>query len=193
MLNKIWCFFILISIIFGIASGNIEAVNNSVFSSIENTMTLVIQMIGGMCFWNGIMNIAMATSLQERLKKLIKPMNSIIFPKLNKNGSAYENISMNMATNMLGLGNAATPLGLKAIEELEKENSSPDKLSDEEIMFIAINTASLQVIPTSIITIRSSLGSQVPGDIILGVWFSTIVSFVAIIIITKIYLKLRRI
>ena len=193
MLNKIWCFFILISIIFGIASGNIEEVNNSVFSSIENTMTLVIKMIGGMCFWNGIMQIAMATSLQERLKKLIKPINTIIFPKLNKNGEAYENISMNMATNMLGLGNAATPLGLKAIEELEKENTSPDKLSDEEIMFIAINTASLQVIPTSIITIRSSLGSQAPGDIILGVWFSTIVSFLAIIIITKIYLKLRRI
>ena len=186
MLNKIWCFFILISIIFGIASGNIEEVNNSVFSSIENTMTLVIKMIGGMCFWNGIMQIAMATSLQERLKKLIKPINTIIFPKLNKNGEAYENISMNMATNMLGLGNAATPLGLKAIEELEKENTSPNKLSDEEIMFIAINTASLQVIPTSIITIRSSLGSQSPGDIILGVWFSTIVSFLAIIIITKI-------
>lgn len=192
MLNKIWCFFILISIIFGIASGNIENVNNSVFSSIENTMELLLQMVGGMCFWNGIMNVAMATSLQERLKKIIKPINTIIFPKLNKNGSAYENISMNMATNMLGLGNAATPLGLKAIEELEKENSSPNKLSDEEIMFIAINTASLQVIPTSIITIRSSLGSKTPGDIILGVWFSTIISFVAIIIITKIYLKLRR-
>lgn len=193
MLNKIWCFFILISIIFGIASGNIEEVNNSVFSSIENTMTLMLKMIGGMCFWSGIMNIAMETSLQEKLKKLIMPINAIIFPKLNKKGSAYENISMNMATNMLGLGNAATPLGLKAIEELEKENCSPDKLSDEEIMFIAINTASLQVIPTSIITIRSSLGSEAPGSIILGVWFSTIVSFISIIIITKIYLKLRRI
>ena len=83
MLNKIWCFFTLISIMFGIASGNIEEVNNSVFSSIENTMNLVLKMIGGMCFWNGIMNIAMATSLQEKLKKIIKPINSIIFPKLN--------------------------------------------------------------------------------------------------------------
>lgn len=193
MLNKIWCFFILISIMFGIASGNIEEVNNSVFSSIENTMNLVLKMIGGMCFWNGIMNIAMATSLQEKLKKIIKPINSIIFPKLNKESEAYENISMNMATNMLGLGNAATPLGLKAVEELEKQNKSSDKLSDEEIMFIAINTGSLQIIPTSLITIRSSLGSESPGDIILGVWFSTIVSFVAIIIITKLYLKLRRI
>ena len=192
MLNYIWCFFILISIVFGIGSGNIEAVNNSIFSSIENTMTLMLKMIGGMCFWSGIMEIAMHTSIQEKLKNFIKPLNNIIFSKLDKASSAYENITMNMATNMLGLGNAATPLGLKAVEELEKTNPYKDKLSDEEIMFIAINTASLQVIPTSIITIRSTLGSNSPGSIILGVWFSTIIAFVSIIVITKIYLKLRR-
>lgn len=162
MLNKIWCFFILLSIGFGIISGNIEAVNNSVFSSIENTMNLSLKMIGGMCFWNGIMEIAMNTTLQDKIRNLINPINRCIFPKLNPRSSSYENISMNMATNMLGLGNAATPLGLKAIEELEKENKSSKYLSDEEIMFIAINTGSLQIIPTSIITIRSSLGSEAP-------------------------------
>lgn len=192
MINVIWCFFILLSIIFGIVSGNIEAVNNSIFSSIENTMTLVIKMIGGMCFWSGIMEIAMNTTLQEKLKNLIKPINKIIFPKLNKNSSAYENISMNMATNMLGLGNAATPMGLKAMEELEKENDKPEQLSDDELMFIIINTASLQIIPTNIITIRSTLGAEKPGDIMLGVWFSTIIDFISVILITKIYLKLRR-
>lgn len=192
MLNKIWCFFILISIFFGIISGNIEAVNNSIFSSIENTMTLIIKMIGGMCFWSGIMEIAMHTSLQEKLKNFIKPINNFIFSKLDKNSVAYENITMNMATNMLGLGSAATPLGLKAVEELEKMNNSKDKLSDEEIMFIAINTASLEIMPTSIITIRSSLGSSAPGSIILGVWFSSLITFISIIVITKIYLKFRR-
>lgn len=193
MLNKIWCFFILISIAFGIGSGNIEAVNNSVFTSIESTMTLIIKMMGGMCFWSGIMKIAKHTSLEEKLKKLIRPLNNFIFSKLDKNSVAYENITMNMATNMLGLGNAATPLGLKAVEELEKINQSPDQLSDEEIMFIAINTASLEIMPTSIITIRSSLGSTSPGSIILGVWFSSIIAFISIIVVTKIYLKLRRV
>jgi spore maturation protein A len=134
----------------------------------------------------------MNTTLQEKLKNFIKPMNNIIFPKLDKKSKAYENIAMNMATNMLGLGSAATPLGLKAVEELEKLNSSSDKLSDDEIMFIAINTASLQVIPTNIITIRSSLGSKSPGDVIMGVWFSSIIAFTFIIIITKIYLHIRR-
>ena len=193
MLNKIWCFFILISIAFGIGSGNIEAVNNSVFTSIESTMTLIIKMMGGMCFWSGIMEIAKHTSLEEKLKKLIRPLNNFIFSKLDKNSVGYENITMNMATNMLGLGNAATPLGLKAVEELEKINQSPDKLSDEEIMFIAINTASLEIMPTSIITIRSSLGSTSPGSNILGVWFSSIIAFISIILVTKIYLKLRRV
>lgn len=162
MLNKIWCFFILLSIGFGIVSGNIEAVNNSVFSSIENTMNLSLKMIGGMCFWNGIMRIAMETSLQDKIRNLINPINRLIFPKLNPKSSSYENISMNMATNMVGLGNAATPLGIKAIEELEKENPSKKYLTDEEIMFMAINTGSLQIIPTSIITIRSTLNSSAP-------------------------------
>ena len=162
MLNKLWCFFILLSIGFGIVSGNIEAVNNSVFSSIENTMDLSLKMIGGMCFWNGIMEIAMQTSLQNKIRNLINPINRFIFPKLNPRSASYENITMNMATNMVGLGNAATPLGLKAIEELEKENPSSKYLTDEEIMFMAINTGSLQIIPTSIITIRSTLGSTVP-------------------------------
>ena len=162
MLSFIWCFFILISIIFGVGSGNIEAVNNSVFSSIENTMALMVKMLGGMCFWSGIMEIAMHTSIQEKLKNCIKPVNNIIFSKLDKDSAAYENITMNMATNMLGLGNAATPLGIKAVEELEKTDAHKDKLSDEEIMFIAINTASLQIIPTNIITIRSTLGSESP-------------------------------
>ena len=162
MLNKIWCFFILLSIGFGIVSGNIEEVNSSVFSSIENTMNLSLKMIGGMCFWNGIMRIAMETSLQDKIRKIINPINRLIFPKLNPKSASYENISMNMATNMLGLGNAATPLGLKAIEELEKQNISRKYLTDEEIMFMAINTASLQIIPTSIITLRSTLGSKEP-------------------------------
>ena len=139
------------------------------------------------------MEMAKHTSLEEKLKKLIRPLNNFIFSKLDKNSVAYENITMNMATNMLGLGNAATPLGLKAVEELEKINQSPDKLSDEEIMFIAINTASLEIMPTSIITIRSSLGSTSPGSIILGVWFSSIIAFISIILVTKIYLKLRRV
>lgn len=192
MINKIWCFFILISIIFSLINGNLENVNQSVFSSINETTQMVINLFGSMCFWCGMIKIISETSLQEKLKKIIRPLNKKIFKNLDEKSSSYEPISINMITNMLGIGNAATPAGLKAIEELEKENPNPKELSDEMILFIAINTASLQVIPTNVIAIRNSLHSQNPSGIIIGVWFSSILTFMSIISLTKIYLKMRR-
>lgn len=145
-----------------------------------------------MCFWCGIIKIISETSLQEKLKKLIQPLNQKIFKNLDKNSKAYEYISVNMVTNMLGIGNAATPAGLKAVDELEKVNPEKEKLSDELVLFIAINTASLQIIPTNVISIRNSLNSQNPSGITTAVWFSSILTFLSIIFLTKIYLKLRR-
>lgn len=153
---------------------------------------MVVNLFGSMCFWCGIMAIISETSLQKKLKKLISPLNKKIFKNLDEKSKAYEHISVNMVTNMLGIGNAATPAGLKAVHELEKDNPYPDKLSDNMIMFIAINTASLQIIPTNVIAIRNSLNSENPSGIIIAVWFSSIMTFISIIILTKIYLKLRR-
>ncbi len=192
MIDKIWCFFIIISVIFSLLNGNLENVNQSVFSSINETTQMAINLFGSMCFWCGMIKIISETSLQEKLKKIIRPINKIIFKNLDERSASYEHISINMVTNMLGIGNAATPAGLKAVEELEKENINKDKLSDETIMFIAINTASLQIIPTNIIAIRNSLSSENPSGIIVAVWFSSILTFISIIFLTKIYLKIRR-
>ncbi len=191
-MNKIWCFFIIISIIFSLINGNLDALNQSLFSSINDTTQMVINLFGSMCFWCGMIKIISETSLQEKLKKIIVPLNKRIFKNLEQGSTAYEHVTVNMVTNMLGIGNAATPAGLRAVEELEKENSSRDKLSDETILFIAINTASLQIIPTNVISIRNSLNSQNPSGVIIAVWFSSILTFISIIFLTKIYLKLRR-
>ena len=191
MINKIWCFFIIFSIIFSAFFGNLNELNNSIFSSINDTTKMVINLFGTMCFWCGIIKIISETTLQEKLKKFISPINKKIFKNLDKKSKAYEYISVNMVTNMLGIGNAATPAGLKAVEELEKENKYKNELSDEMIMFIAINTASLQIIPTNVIAIRNSLQSENPSGIMGGVWFSSILTFVSIIILTKIYLRIR--
>lgn len=191
-MNKIWCFFIIISIIFSLINGNLDALNQSLFSSINDTTQMVINLFGSMCFWCGMIKIISETSLQEKLKKIIAPLNKRIFKNLEQESQAYEHVTVNMVTNMLGIGNAATPAGLRAVEELEKENSSRDKLSDETILFIAINTASLQIIPTNVISIRNSLNSQNPSGVIIAVWFSSILTFISIIFLTKIYLKLRR-
>ena len=192
MINKIWCFFIIISVIFSLINGNINQLNESIFSSIDDTTEMVIKMFGSMCFWGGIIKIISETSLQEKMKKMIAPVNRKIFKNLDEKSEAYEHISVNMVTNMLGIGNAATPAGLKAVDELEKSNPYKDKLSDEMIMFIAINTASLQIIPTNVIAIRNSLNSENPSGIIVAVWISTILTFLSIIFLTKLYLKSRR-
>ncbi len=192
MINKIWCFFIIISVIFSCINGNMKTLNESVFLSINDTTKMVINLFGSMCFWCGIMAIISETSLQDKLKKIIHPLNQKIFKKLDKKSKAYEHITVNIVTNMLGIGNAATPAGLKAVEELEKENPHTDKLSDEMILFIAINTASLQIIPTNVIAIRNSLNSQNPSGIIVAVWFVSIMTFLSVIFLAKLYLKIRR-
>ena len=192
MLNKIWCFFIMISVIFGIISGTYSNVNSAIFSSIESTVTLIISLFGSICFWNGIMNIVKNTKLINKIKNILNPVISILFPNIDNNSEAYANISMNMTSNLLGLGNAATPCGLKAIEELQKENRNKSKLSNNMILFMLINTASIQLIPTTIISIRMGLGSEKPSGIIIGVWFASIVTFISMLTITKFYFKLRK-
>lgn len=138
------------------------------------------------------MNIVINTSIQDKLKKAIKPLNCFLFPKLNKEEKAYQFISINMITNLLGIGNAATPAGLQAMELLNKDCNNKKELSDDMIMFMAINTASLQMIPTNVIAIRTSLNSTNAGGIIFGVWFCSVITFVSIVLLAKIYLILRK-
>ena len=192
MLNKIWCFFIVSSIIFGIITGTYREVNDSLFDGISSTVSLVISLIGSICFWNGIMNIVKNTMFIDKIKNILKPLVKFIFPNIDLKSDVGENIIMNVTSNLLGLGNASTPCGLKAIEGLQRENDNKEKLSDDMLLFILINTASIQLIPTTIISIRSGLGSSKPSCIILGVWFSSIITFVSMIIITKTYIRFRR-
>lgn len=192
MLNKLWCFFILIAIVFAFLVGSYEDVNNAIFNSIENTKDLVLVLLFNICFWNGIINIIKNTTLIEKIKKLLKPLLKLIFPKLDEKEEVFEDISMNVVSNLLGLGNASTPAGLKAMEGLQNINKNKDKLSNEMLLFILINTASVQLIPTSIIGIRMGLNSENPTGIIFGVWISSIVTFCFIILFTKIYIRCFR-
>ena len=189
MLNKIWPFFIIISFIYAIYSGNIFNVNNAIFESAEQTVNLCLTMFGTLCLWNGIMKIAIQTSLTQKLTKFLKPLISFIFPDIKNDEKIRNEISMNMVANILGLGNASTPLGLKAMDSMQKENKDKTKLTDSMAMFILINTASLQIIPTTVISIRNSLGSENPTKIILAVWIASIAAFTTAIISGKILIK----
>ncbi len=120
------------------------------------------------------MQIANKTSIIDKLTKLLKPIIKILFPEMKENKHIQKEISMNMIANILGLGNAATPLGLKAMKSMQKENSKKDTLSDSMLLFIVLNTASIQIIPTTVIAIRNSLGSANPTKIVFPVWIATI-------------------
>ena len=189
MLNKIWPAFIIISIIYALLTGNIDKVNSSIFDYGSSAVQLSITFLGTICVWNGIIKIIYKTTLLEKLTKVLFPIMKGLFPELKREDDAYKEISMNLMANMLGLGNAATPLGLKAMKSLQEKNSNKEVLSDSMIMFIVLNTASLQLIPTTVIAIRISLGSQNPTAIVLPVLISTIASLIFGIILTKICLR----
>lgn len=179
MLNIVWPIFIIISFSYAIFSGNLENLNSSIFESTNSAIQLSINLLGTICLWNGIMQIANSTSIIEKLTKFLKPVIRFLFPKLKDNQQIQKEISMNMIANILGLGNAATPLGLKAMKSMQKENSKKDTLTDSMMMFIVINTASIQIIPTTVIAIRNSLGSDNPTSIVFPVWIATIFAAIA--------------
>lgn len=191
MLNTIWPIFIIISISFAIITGNIDKVNNSIFESAATAVELSVTMLGTMCLWSGIMEIAANTSIIDRLLRILRPILKKLFPKVNENSKEYKEMCMNIVANLLGLGNAATPLGLKAMQTLQEKNENKKSLTDTMAMFIVLNTASLQIIPTTVISIRASLNSSDPTKIIVPVWIATISAAIAGITAIKIFAKIE--
>lgn len=189
MLNIIWPVFIIISYLYAICVGNVSEITQSVFDSCKSAVDLSITFLGTMCLWTGIMQIAKKTTLINKLTNFLKPIMKILFPDIKEDDTAYEEISMNMVANILGLGNAATPLGLKAMKTMQKANPHKDKLTNSMAMFIIINTASIQIIPTTVIAIRSSLGSSNPTSIIIPVWIATISAALLGTISAKVLMK----
>lgn len=189
MLNIIWPIFIIISFVYAIFMGNVDSINNSIFESTESAVNLSITLLGTICLWNGIMEIASRTKVIDKLTKLLSPVVKFLFPDLKNDINIQRQISMNMIANILGLGNAATPLGIKAMKSMQKNNNQKEKLTNSMAMFIVLNTASLQIIPTTVIAIRSSLGSSNPTQIIFPVWIATIVAAIVGIFVTKIFIK----
>ena len=189
MLNKIWPAFLIISFIYAILNGNIEEFNNSIFTSCAQTVDLILKLFGTMCLWNGLMKIVQETSLMKKLTKIISPLMKILFPKMKKEDKEYKEITINIIANLLGIGNAATPLGLKAMQTMQEKNPQKYRITYSMAMFIVLNTASIQLIPSTVIAVRASLGSVNPSQIIVPVWIATIAADVAGIIASKMLMK----
>lgn len=192
MLNIVWPIFIILSFLYAIIFGNLDKLNSSIFSSAEEAINLCISLLGTICLWNGIMQIASKTTLISKLTSFLKPLMKVLFPDIKEDSKVFQEISMNIIANFMGLGNAATPLGLRAMKSMQEENLDKKVLTNSMATFIVLNTASIQLIPTTVIAIRSSLASSNPTSIIIPVWIATIFSAFAGIFATKIFIKLGK-
>ena len=170
MLNWLWAGIVLVSLIAGAINGRLNEVTNAMLSGGGQAITLALTLGGAMCLWGGLLRVGEKGGLTAALSRLLAPLMRLLFPGLEPTGAACRAMLMNMAANLLGLGNAATPLGLKAMEELEKENPEPGTASNHMVVFVVLNTASIQLIPTTVATLRLKYGSSTPLSILPAVW-----------------------
>lgn len=189
-MNYIWSGMMLISIITAAATGRISETVNAVFEGAATSVSTLISFAGAMCFWTGIMKIAECSGVSDVICRVISPAVKRLFP--NCSDEARRHISMNMTANLLGMGNAATPMGMMAAEELDRENPRPEVPSYELCMLVVINTASFQLIPTTIIALRAAAGSADPVSITVPIWFASAVSLAVGIISVKLLYGRKR-
>lgn len=186
MLNYIWAGMLLVGILFGILNGRTEEVANAAIQSSGKAVELCIGLLGIMCLWTGFMGIASKSGLIRFIARLARPAVRFLFPEIPNDHPASGAIVMNMAANFLGLGNAATPLGLKAMAELQKLNGEKDTATNAMCMFLVLNTAAIQLIPATVIAIRTDAGSANAAEIITAVWIASVCATIAGIIAVKI-------
>ncbi|MCM3566742.1 nucleoside recognition domain-containing protein [Neobacillus mesonae] len=187
MVNYIWVGMTIIGIIFALINGTMDEVNKAVFDGAKEAVTICIGLISVLVFWLGMMRIAEESGLLEKLSKLFRPLVKFIFPEVPVNHPAMGYILSNMISNMFGLGNAATPLGIKAMEQLKKLNGRKNSASRSMVTFLAINTASITIIPTTVIAIRMNYNSASPTEIVVPTIITTFLSAVAAILIDRFF------
>lgn len=176
MVNIIWAALIFIAIIYSFFTGSFETINNGILTHATSGMNLILEMMPLIVLWTGIMKIAENSGLLEIFSRILNPILSKLFPSLNKDHKALGYIASNIAANMLGLGSAATPFGLKAMEELQKDNPKKDTATEAMITFLVLNTGGVTLIPTTVIALRMMYGSANPTEIIITSILATTVS-----------------
>lgn len=187
MVNFIWLFFIAAGFVVAAFNGRIETVTEAAFDGAKTGVTVCFGLISVLVFWLGMMRIAEDAGLLKKLAKLLHPFVRYLFPGVPRDHPAFGYILSNMSANILGLGNAATPAGIKAMEELQKLNPDRERASAAMCTLLAINTASITLIPTTMIAIKMNFGSENPTDIVGPTLAATAVALAAAILLDKWY------
>ncbi|MCR4945056.1 MAG: spore maturation protein [Clostridium sp.] len=173
MINYIWFVLIFLGLLVSIVTGNGDAISTIIVNSTESTVKLIISLVGIMCFWCGVMKVAEKSGLTEKIAKVMKPVLKLLFKDAAKDEKALGAIVMNLTANMMGLSNAATPFGIKAMEEMDRINPEKGRASDDMALFLVMNAACIQLVPSTILSIRAACNSQNPGIIIVPAIIST--------------------
>ena len=179
MINKIWGFFIISGILYSLLTGNIDTINKEILSSASVSFEMIVKIFPVLALWLGIMRIAETSGLLKKMSTKLTPILSFIFPEIPKNHESLSLIASNIIANMAGLGSAATPFGLKAMDSLQTINKKKDTASRSMITFLVLNTSGVTIIPTTIISLRLLYGSINPTEIVFPCIIATICSSIA--------------
>ena len=186
MMNSVFPILLIFSFISAIATGRISELSAAVIDGAESAVQLLLRLVSMLCLWGGIMEIGDKAGLTALFSKLMYPVVSLIFPKLRKEKYVLEAISMNITANVLGLGNAATPLGLEAMRRLQSVNADTSYASDEMVVFVVMNTAAMHIIPTTVATMRGQYGSADPMEIMPAAFLTSFCALMTAIVVAKV-------
>ena len=189
MVNIIWTLFIASGIIYGVVTNNIEVVNNTIMESSKTSLDMIIQIFPVLALWMGLMNIAEKSKLLDKISNLISPVLTKLFPEVPRGHESLSYIASNIIANVFGLGSAATPFGLKAMDSLQKLNKKKDTASRSMITFLIINTSGVTLVPTTIISMRMMYHSINPTSILLACIIGTACSTIGGIFVDKLFTK----
>lgn len=189
MIQKIWGFFIVVGIGFCLFTGQTDILNQEILGSAKSSLDMILKIFPMMALWLGIMNIAKESGLLKKLSNLLTPILSKLFPEIPKSHESLSFIASNIIANMFGLGNAATPFGLKAMKSLQEINSKKDTASRSMITFLVLNTSGVTIVPTTIISLRMMYGSANPTEIVSCCILATVLSTIGGLIIDRILSK----
>ena len=186
----IWTGMVAVSILCGIATGQGELVAAAAVEGAQSAVELCVSIAGMLCLWTGVMEVMGRSGLAEKLSRLLRPVLRLLFPQVAQDRAILDSISANVSANLLGLGNAATPLGIETVRRMERR--SPGVASDAMCMLVVCNTASIQLIPTTVATVRAAAGGASPFDILPAVWLASALSVGVGVLACKIFARIWR-
>lgn len=189
-----WIFtgMVVLAFVFGALTGRMQEVSTAALSGAAQGVKLTLTLGGAICFWSGVMKIAQKEGLTKRMARIFSPFLRLVFRRIPKDDPALESVSMNISANLLGLGNAATPLGIQAMKEFKEKNPRSSAATHNMILFVVMNTSSLQIIPTTVAAIRLSMGSGNPMEILPPMLCTSALSLVVVIVAAKCLAKVYR-